>query len=173
MFDRIETERLLLRRFQLQDREALFESLSDEETLAFEPYPPVKPEEMESLLAARIASPEFFAVEIKATGKVVGNVYLGIRDCDNAELGYVFNRRFWGKGYASEACGAAVGRAFQAGIHRVYAECDPKNVRSWKLLERLGFRREGFFRENVWFRKDEKGNPIWKDTYVYGRLAGE
>jgi len=173
MFDRIETERLVIRRFLPKDRDALFDYLSDEETLAFEPYPPGKPEGLDSLLAERIASPEFFAVEIKATGKVIGNVYLGKRDCDNAELGYVFNRRYWGKGFASEACGAAVGRAFKAGIHRVYAECDPKNVPSWKLLERLGFRREGFFRQNVWFRKDEKGNPIWKDTYLYARLAGE
>lgn len=36
--------------------------------------------------------------------------------------------------------------------------------------ERLGFVREGRLKENVWFRKDEDGNPIWKDTYVYGMV---
>ena len=63
--------------------------------------------------------------------------------------------------------------AFEQGIHRVYAECDPLNTASWKLLERLGFHREAFFRQNVIFWKDEDGLPIWKDTYVYAKLKEE
>lgn len=36
--------------------------------------------------------------------------------------------------------------------------------------ERLGFVREGHLKENVWFWKDEKGEPIWKDTFIYGMV---
>lgn len=64
-------------------------------------------------------------------------------------------------------------RAFSQGTHRIYAECDPKNVPSWHLLEALVFRREGHLRKNVYFWKDDRGNPIWKDTYLYGKLAQE
>ena len=58
-------------------------------------------------------------------------------------------------------------------IPRIYAECDPLNTRSWKLLEALGFRREAHLLQNVYFWKDEGGKPIWKDTYIYGKLAVE
>ena len=42
-------------------------------------------------------------------------------------------------------------KAFSEGVHRIYAECDPCNAASWKLLERLGFTREAHFRRNVFF----------------------
>ena len=76
----------------------------------------------------------------------------------------------WGQGYAQESCAALICRAFSQGVHRIYAECDPCNTASWKLLERLGFAREAHLRQNVFFWKDENSNPIWKDTYVYGIL---
>ena len=37
----------------------------------------------------------------------------------------------------------------------------------------VGMRREAHFRQNIWFRRDESGAPVWKDTYVYARLNGE
>ena len=63
-----------------------------------------------------------------------------------------------------ESTSALVELAFRQGVHRIYAECDSLNTALWKLLEKLGFQRETFF------RKDEKGMPIWKDTYVYAKL---
>ena len=65
-----------------------------------------------------------------------------------------------------------IGLAFQKGVHRVFAECDPQNPASWRLLEALGFKREGHLRQNVYFWEDGDGRPVWKDTYVYGLLAG-
>ena len=63
--------------------------------------------------------------------------------------------------------------AFQEGVHRIYAECDPRNIPSWHLLEHLGFRREAHFRQNLYFHKDRYGMPIWKDTYVYAMLEND
>ena len=51
--------------------------------------------------------------------------------------------------------------------------CNPLNKPSWKLLERLGFRREGHLIKNIYFKKDSLGDPIWSDTYEYGILAEE
>ena len=110
------------------------------------------------------------AVELRETGKLIGNVYLGKRDFDAMELGYVFNRGFWGQGYAQESCEAVIRKVFAEGIHRIYAECDPENPNSWKLLERLGFTREAPLRQNVYFWTDARGKPIWKDTFIYGLL---
>ena len=51
--------------------------------------------------------------------------------------------------------------------------CNPRNEASWKLLERLGFRREGTLIRNIWFFQDEEGKPLWQDTYEYGMLKEE
>ena len=104
------------------------------------------------------------------TGKVIGNVSCCKRDFAAKEMGFIINRRYQRKGYAIEGLSAAVQNAFREGAHRVYAECDPRNAASWKLLERAGFRREAHFRQNIWFRKDDRGNPVWKDTFVYAIL---
>lgn len=166
----IETERLILRRFCKSDLQDLYEYLSDEEVVRFEPYKPMDLQEVENTLNWRISTEEMLAVELKASGKLIGNVYLGQRDFEARELGFVFNRQYWGQGYARESCEALIQQAFAAGVHRIYAECDPENVHSWRLLEKLGFRREGYLRENVYFWKDEQGNPVWKDTLVYAIL---
>lgn len=63
-----------------------------------------------------------------------------------------------------------INQAFASGVHRIYAECDPQNENSWRLLESLGFRREAHLRQNVYFWRDESGNPLWKDTYLYAKL---
>ncbi|OQB23383.1 MAG: hypothetical protein BWY11_01988 [Firmicutes bacterium ADurb.Bin182] len=51
--------------------------------------------------------------------------------------------------------------------------CNPQNTASWKVLERLNMRREGHLLKNVWFKKDEQGNPVWLDTYLYAILRDE
>lgn len=169
----LRTERLILRRYRASDLQDLYEYLSDAEVVKFEPYKPMSMDEVRENLAWRISTDEMIAIVCAAGGKMIGNVYLGKRDFDSLEIGYVLSRRFWGMGYAAEACGALISLAFQQGAHRIYAECDPENSASWHLLERLGFRREGHLRQNVSFWTDERGNPIWKDTYVYALLCSD
>lgn len=167
---KIETERLILRRFRESDLSDLYAYLSNPNVVVFEPYRPMDMEEVKENLAWRISTEEMIAVELKETGTLIGNVYLGKRDFQALELGFVFQETYWNRGYARESCEKLIDLAFQREIHRIYAECDPQNVSSWKLLERLGFRREGHLRKNVYFWKNEAGKPIWKDTYVYGLL---
>ena len=165
-----ETERLILRRYMTEDLQDLFEYLSDTEVVKYEPYKPLTIDDVKENLKWRIETDEMIAVELTASQEMIGNVYMGKRDFEALEIGYVFNRRFWGHGYAAESCRALIQRAFTDGYHRIYAECDPNNKNSWKLLEALGFRREAHLRRNVYFWKDENGKPIWKDTYVYAKL---
>lgn len=165
-----ETERLILRRYKKEDLQDLFEYLSDKDVVEYEPYKTMTFDEAKENLEWRIGTEEMIAVELKSSHKMIGNVYLGKRDFEALEIGYVFNRNYWGNGYAAESCKALIQRAFSNGIHRIYAECDPRNKNSWKLLEALGFRREAHFRRNVYFWKDENGKAIWKDTYIYAKL---
>lgn len=85
----------------------------------------------------------------------------------------MFNRSYWKKGYAAEALRALMRNLFAHGTHRIFAMCDPQNPNSWKLLERVGMRREGTQLQNVYFFRDAAGNPLWKDTYQYAILASE
>ena len=165
-----ETERLILRRYKKEDIQDLFEYLSDEEVVKYEPYKPQTFAETKENLEWRIGTDEMIAVELKNSHKMIGNVYMGKRDFEALEIGYVFNRNYWGYGYAAESCKALITLAFSNGVHRIYAECDPNNICSWILLEAFRFQREGQFRKNVFFWKDEAGQAIWKDTYVYAKL---
>lgn len=166
---RIETDRLILRRYAESDLQDLYEYLSDPEVVKHEPYKAKSIKETKKNLAWRISTDEMIAVELKSNHKMIGNVYLGRREFETLELGYVFHRGYWGKGYAGEACRALIERAFSTGIHRIYAECDPQNPGSWKLLEALQFEREAHLKQNVYFWKDDAGEPIWKDTYIYAK----
>lgn len=166
----IETERLILRRFREQDLEDLYEYLSDEEVVRFEPYRPMSREEVRENLRWRIGAEEMIAVEESATGKLLGNLFLAREEFETMELGYVFNRAFWGRGFAWGSCAALIQKCFQEGVHRIIARFDSLNPASWHLLDSLGFQRKAHLRENVYFWEDENGRPIWKDTFLYSLL---
>lgn len=167
----IETERLILRRYNESDLQDLYEYLSDPEVVKHEQYKVADLDTAKSVLEQRISMEEMIAVELKSSHKMIGNVYIGKSSFDSLEIGYVFNRNYWGKGYARESCSALIEQAFSNNTHRIFAECDPENPNSWQLLESLGFRREAHFIQNIYFWKDDEGNPIWKDTYVYAKLG--
>ena len=165
-FRPIETKRLVIRKFRPDDAAALYIYLSKEAVVRYEPYDPYTPEQARREAEFRAHSDDFFAVTLRATGQLIGNLYLSRRDYDSMELGFVFDDIWQGCGYATEAFGTL-------GVHRVTAQCDALNYRSRKLMERLGMRREGEFRQNVWFRKNAEGKPIWKDTLSYAILRSE
>jgi [ribosomal protein S5]-alanine N-acetyltransferase len=106
-------------------------------------------------------------IELRATGDLIGNASLhrfvdGSRRC---ELGYALARTHWGAGYVSEALRALLGYGFSTlDLNRVEADVDPRNAASARVLEKLGFRREGFMPER-WI---VQGEPA--DTVYYGLL---
>jgi RimJ/RimL family protein N-acetyltransferase len=110
------------------------------------------------------------AVELAAEARVIGAIEIRIvsGETRTAELGYAFARDVWGHGYAVEAAEAMLRQAFEGlKARRVTATCDVRNTRSWRLMERLGLRREGCFRGDVRVR------GRWRDSYLYALLATE
>ena len=169
----LKTQRLILRPFQESDYADLFEFLSQLEFDEFEGYPGITYENGREQLKNRIASKEFFAIERTDLKKVIGNIYCGDRNFESKEVGYIVNKLHQRQGYAAEALSAVIETAFKNGTYRIFAECDPRNVPSWRLLEKAGFRREAHFRQNIYFFKDENGAIKWKDTYVYAMLNSD
>lgn len=167
---RIETDRLVIRNFVIEDKDDMCEYMAQRIDAKFEGYPGFTYEFGAEEVARRSAGNEFFAIELKNIGKVIGNVYMGIRDFNSRELGYVLNEKYFAQGYGTEACAAVLDYFFKRGIHRIYAETAPENTASWRLMEKLGMKREAHLRKNVSFHNDENGRPIYWDTYVYGIL---
>lgn len=111
-----------------------------------------------------------FAVILQETGQFLGNCGIGVADPHNREawIGYVFSREAWGHGYATEASLALLALGFeQLGVHRIIATCDPANVASARVLEKIGMQREGRLRQHKWAR------DRWRDSYLYGILEDE
>lgn len=169
----LKTDRLIIRRFSENDGEDLYEYFSNPRVLEFEPYKPFTKAEAYAEAKRRVGDERFLAVCLE-NGKLIGNLYFAKGEFETWEVGYVFNEKYWGKGYASESLLALMKYIFdELGGRRIIAMCDPKNPNSWRLLERVGMRREGTLLQNVYFFTDEEGNPIWKDTYEYAILSSE
>jgi len=167
---KIETENLIIRNFDLTDEKDLCEYMLQRVDSEFERYPNFNSEKAKEEIVSRSKSDEFFAIELKSIHKVIGNIYLGKRDFNTRELGYVLNEDYQNRGYGRIASKEMIDFALKRGVHRIYAECAPQNEPSWKVMERIGLNREAYFKKNVSFHADEKGNPIYWDTYVYAAL---
>jgi RimJ/RimL family protein N-acetyltransferase len=110
------------------------------------------------------------AVVHKETNKLIGDTLLFLRSVDfrQGELGYVFNPDYHGQGYATEAAELMLRLGFETfNFHRIFARCDPRNTGSYKLMERLGMRREAHFVHNEIFKGE------WGDELVYAILENE
>jgi [ribosomal protein S5]-alanine N-acetyltransferase len=170
----IETQRLTIRRFAPGDWNDLYEYLSDPVVVFYEPYGVFTEDECRREAAGRSKNSAFWAVCLKSSQKVIGNIYLSKQEYDTWELGYVFNAAYQGNGYATESARAVVSHAITScGARRIVAMCNPENEKSWRLLERLKMRREGHLKQNIYFKTDHGHHPLWQDTYEYGILSDE
>lgn len=173
----LETERLILRKFSPNDWKDLYEYLSQETVVKYEPYNIYTEEQCKEEAIYRSKEDAFWAVCLKENNKLIGNLYFQQQEPKEFatwEIGYVFNPIYYGKGYAAESCKKVSDYAFnKLKAHRIIAMCNPENIASWKLLERLNMRREGYLQKNVFFKYDGERKPIWNDTYEYAVLADE
>ena len=170
----IETERLIIRRFQNTDWYDLHAYLSQPAVVEFEPYDAFNLEASKIEAERRTKDERFWAVCLKSSTKLIGNIYLAPQDFNTWELGFVFNLDYQKQGYATEAATALIDFIFrEQKAHRIIAMCNPQNISSWGLLERLGLRREGHFLQNIHFKMTENQEPLWIDSYLYAILANE
>jgi [ribosomal protein S5]-alanine N-acetyltransferase len=109
-------------------------------------------------------------IESKDSREVVGDcgLFNGVLHSRRAEIGYCLGRQHWGKGFMAEAVDALIEHGFtRVGLRRIEADIDPRNRPSIQLIERLGFKREGYLRER-WMMGDEVA-----DTVLYGLIHSD
>jgi [ribosomal protein S5]-alanine N-acetyltransferase len=171
----LETERLLVRTFAPDDWRDLREYVTLPQVTKYDYDYPSSDEELQDVVDYFAETPGYWAVCLKATGKLIGHVTCtrkALEALRTWELGYIFNPAFYGQGYATEACRRVLQYAFEElDAHRVEAACDPRNAPSWRLLERLGMRREAHRLKAGFLRTTPEGEPIWIDSYEYAMLG--
>jgi len=111
-----------------------------------------------------------WGVAVKKDDTIIGTCTLFQLDRRNrrAELGFILRRDCWGRGFMTETLGALLQFSFQTmKLHRLEADVDPRNETCIRLLERVGFQREGLLRER-WLVNGEVN-----DSLMFGLLASE
>lgn len=111
-----------------------------------------------------------FAVELTTTHQLIGHIIAHPWVAHRTyELGWVFNPAYHGQGFATEAASAVMAYCFDhLDAHRVIATCQPENPPSYRVMEKLGMRREAHFRQCIY-----RGDGVWWDEYFYAILASE
>ena len=139
----LETLRLIMRKFTLDDAAAMLPILSDEQVNTFLPWFPLKTiDEVKAFLVERYISyyekpwSYRYAICKKETGQPIG--YIGLSEYDSFDLGYGLAREYQGKGYVTEAAIAVMERLKSNGFTYITATHDINNPKSGEVMKRIG-----------------------------------
>lgn len=172
----MQTERLILRELMAEDAQALNAVDAHPDVarwLGFTASLDDSRGYVESVMRDARESPRQYytlAIVTKADNRLIGRCGFDRGGPHLAEgaLGYSLHRDHWGQGYMTEAIRALIGFGFaEVKLHRIMAEADPLNVGSWRVMEKVGMRREGHLRENFLL------DGAWCDSYLYAILDRE
>ena len=165
----LESPRLVLRRFVPEDVPSLAAYRNEPEVSRFQSWESFGIEAAAAFVRStnQPLTPGTwfqFAFVLRESGALVGDCGLKVHESEprHATIGITLSPEYQHRGLAAEGLSCLFDHLFtKTEVRRVVADTDPDNVPSWRLLERLGMRREGHLRENLWF----KGR--WADSYVY------
>jgi [ribosomal protein S5]-alanine N-acetyltransferase len=173
--ERIETERLVLRRPVAADAEPIFRRYASvAEVTRYLSFPRhVSIDQTRAFLAFSDAEWQLwpagpYLVESREDGTLLGGTGLAFENPQRATTGYVLARDAWGHGYATEALRAVVGTAGSLGVRRLQALCHPDHRPSWRVLEKCGFTREGTLLLYAELPNLSPGEPV--DLLSYARI---
>lgn len=175
-FPELETERLLLIQFEKNDAAELFKLRSDERVLKYldrEGHKSIKDSEqmIENMTISFVNKEGInWIMRKKDTMDVIG--YIGywrmIRSNVRAEVGYAMKPEYWGNGYMHECLVKVIDFGFNDFcLHSIEGNVNPSNLSSIKLLEKLGFKREAYFKEDYLF------NGKFLDSAIYSLLEND
>ena len=152
----LETERLILRRFTIEDAEAMFNNwASDPEVTKFLTWPTHRSIEDSKWFINKCLDSyndlSFYnwAIELKDTHELIGNIsFVKVdEDTNSTDFGWVMSRKYWGNGYAPEAANKIIDFMFnEVGGECVFAVHDVNNPKSGKAMQKVGMKYEGIIR---------------------------
>ncbi|SNY65888.1 GNAT family N-acetyltransferase [Paractinoplanes atraurantiacus] len=173
---RLTTERLLLRPLSPGDEADVLAYRGRPDVSRYLESEPMAPEEVKPFIAERMNATRIekqgdrILLGVEVDGHVIGDVRLraGRLEDQQGELGWVFHPGHQGKGYATEAARALVRLGFgELGLHRIWAQLDPRNEASARVCRRLGMRQEAHLVEESRFKGE------WGDLAIYALLDRE
>lgn len=173
----LKSARLLLRDFTLEDWQDVHAYASQPEVCRFQAWGPNTPDEsrayVERIIALAQVRPRtgfHLAVVFPPTETVIGAGGLDIRDqrFRSGEISYIIHPHYWKRGFATEVADTLLAFGFTAlNLHRIIATCDPRNIASQRVLQKLSMRYEGYMRETMFIRDG------WRDSLLYSLLERE
>jgi RimJ/RimL family protein N-acetyltransferase len=167
----IETERLILRGFNEDDFAAVHSYGGNAENLTFMMWGPNTEEQTREYLK-RVASLKYpFAIALKDSGQLIGGCDLRSSD-DSGELGWLIHIDYWNKGYGTEIGKALLKLGFEdLKLRRITASCNAENIGSYRVMEKIGMRREALFIDSR--PPHKKSDREFNDSLVYAILRDE
>ncbi|MFJ7667493.1 GNAT family N-acetyltransferase [Lysinibacillus sp. NPDC097195] len=166
----ITTQRLLIRKFVAQDWQAVYSYMSNQTVMHYMPEGVYTAQQVQKFITDNSGEQaKHFAIVLHDQPKVIGHLVFHQYFGDHTyEIGWVLNPAYFQKGYASEAAHALLDYGFsKMKLHRIIATCQPENIASYRVMEKIGMRREGFFKKCI-----PHGDEWW-DEYYYAILQEE
>jgi RimJ/RimL family protein N-acetyltransferase len=168
-----ETYQLVLRRPRMSDADDIFENYaSDPEVTRYMTWRPYKDRSevgpfLQSRLARWDSGEEYsWVLTMRSDDRVIGMIACRVRDYA-ADIGYVLSRKYWSRGYVTEAATAITDWAASLEtVYRVWAVCDVENKTSTRVLEKIGMQREGILRRYI---VHPNISPEPRDCFVYSK----
>lgn len=162
----IETDRMIIRNFTMADLNDVYDILGDDEIMKnCEPAYSIE-KTADFLQKFCIEKNGAVAAVHKEIDKVIGYILFNEYGDGVYEIGWFYNKNYWRKGYAFEACSAVIDYAFDSmNAHKIFAETID-SVKSVNLMKKLGMKLEGIQRSQV---KNDLG--YWADLFLYGILV--
>lgn len=175
----LETERLILRPFEENDFEAVHSYASIAENIQYMVWGPNEESHTKAFISQAIAkSKEIscsnyqYAAVLKSSGKLIGACDIAIWGEDEAGIGWILHRDYWKQGFGTEMGSRILEFGFEElRLHRIVAHCDTENYGSYRVMERIGMRREGCFIEGRTANKFS--DKRYGDEYSYAILRDE
>ena len=170
----IKTARLILRPFEIKDAADLLDYLSKPTVNCFQNDQVTSTDEAVAVIHERRQNNDYLAVCLASTNQVIGEVLFMFEKPDTYSVGWNFNSKFQGQGYALESAKALYEYLFTVfNCRRIYAYVEEDNYSSQRLCERLGMRKEGCFVEFISFVNDSDDAPKYENTLQYAILKKE
>ena len=172
----IKTERLIIRLAEPEDAKGIFSYRSNFVENKYQGWFPDSVEEVCDYISNMPETMDItnicfqFTIILVDENRLIGDMGINFTNHNNmqAEIGCTLHKDYQKKGYATEALKAMVDYLFRTlDKHRIIASVDPRNTASIRLIERLGFRKEAYFKESYYLRGD------WVDDIIYAKLKTE
>lgn len=171
----ISNERLCLRELTSEDWVRVHTYASQDRVSRYQPWGPNTENDSQNFVSQAIEDAKD-EPRVRFTFAIINEeIMIGVGECTIksfanrvGEIGYIVHPDYWGKGIATAVAHRLIAFGFEVlKLHRIYATCDPRNIGSSRVLEKVGMKKEGRMREDLLIKDG------WRDSLLYSILEQE